>query len=869
MPDAAASPAPTRAALDGVRVLDLSQYVAGPFCTRLLGTYGADVTKIERPGRGDPSRQAGPFPNAARPDPEASGLFLYLNSGKRSAALDLASPEGRDALLRLAARAHVLVESFRPGTLERWGLGPEVLHAVNPRLVVARISNFGQTGPYRDWKASEIVLYAIGGEMYSTGVNGREPMKLYGAVTQIEAGASAASATLAALLHAEASGRGQVIDIALTETQLAGIDRRSASLIAWQYSGKISERTAGLGAYPSIWPCADGYIDMAPPLASNAWPRLLEMLGNPESLRGPRFATPSALTEPELRDEVMTTTLAWAVGRTKRDAWLAAQKARVLSGPINTMADVFADPVLNERGVFATVEHPRTGPIRQPGQPFIMHGTPALPPRPAPLLGEHTEAVLAEADAAPSVAAPGVPAAPVSDSAVYAGGPPWGGLPARLPLAGVRIVDLTVVWAGPFAAHILADLGAEVIRVENVNAFQTLTRGVSARPPQAALDALPPWMGGYPGGVPGERPWNRYPVFNCHARNKLSCTVDLRTPEGQRDFRDLVATADAVLDNNVAETMVKLGVTWDRLRAVRPDIIYLRQPGLADSGQYATFRALGVHLEGFIGHTLLRRYPDLDASMLSSVFVADYMAGALGAFAVMLALRHRRRTGEGQLIELGQAENALPIVAQAAMNYALSGTVEETLGNRDPVAVQGVYPCAPDDEAHGGPDRWIAITVCTDEEWSALSRVVGRFDWEGWATQDRFATAAGRHAHQDEIDRRLADWTRVQHGRELMERLQGVGVAAGLVMHAQDCYADPQLAARDFFVETVQADCGTYPLPGFMWRMAGSPLRVRRGPVTLGEDNERIYLDLLGRSHGQYEALRATGHVGEAFAPGV
>ena len=858
-------------ALAGVRVLDLSQAVAGPFCAELLAFYGADVIKIERPLRGDVTRQWGPFPDPANPDPEQSGLFLYLNGGKRSAALDLAQPDGRDALLRLAATANVLIESFRPGTLEGWRLGPEELLRVNPRLVIVRVSNFGQTGPYRDWEASEIVLYAIGGELYSTGVAEREPMKLYGTVTQIEAGASLAAATMGALLHAEATGQGQVIDCALTETQLAGIDRRAAVLTAYQYGGRITERMAGAGGFPSVWPCADGYVDIAPPIASNGWPRLLEMLGNPENLLDPKFTRPGALMRAEIRDELISTILAWSVEQSKRAAWLAAQAARMPSGPINTMADVFADPVLNERGLFSEVTHPRAGTIRQPGRPFVMSRTPALPPRPAPLLGEHTHEVLGEASK-PAVIRQAVPAGDAGalpDSTIYAGSPPWDRDGGPLPLSGVRVVDLTVVWAGPFATQILADFGAEVIRVENVNAFQTITRGVTARPAPAALAALPPWLGGYPDGAPGERPWNRSPTFNCHARNKQSVTLDLSTPEGQRDCDALVATADLVVDNNVVETMLKLGVTYERLRAVRPDIIYLRQPGFADSGPYATFRAFGIHLEGFIGHSLLRRYPDLDASMLSSTFVGDYMAGAMGAFAAMLALRHRRRTGEGQLIELSQAENALPIVIQAAMAYAFSGTIEETLGNRHPTAVQGVYPCLPEDDAHGGPDRWIALTIATNEQWQALAEVVDDPEWSVWAALEAFATPAQRRANQDAIDARLAQWTQTQHARELMEDLQEVGVPAGMVMHAGDCYADPQLAARDFFVDVAQADSGTYPLPSFMWKFLGTPLRVRRGPVTLGEDNERVYLDLLGRDRAYYDDLRARGLAGEAFAAGI
>lgn len=855
---------PFAAALAGVRVLDLSQYVAGPFCARLLGDYGADVIKIERPGRGDVARYAGPFRDDA-PDPAASGLFLYLNTNKRSVALDLATTAGRAALLRLVAGADALVESFRPGTLEQWGLGPDALLAVNPQLVVLRLSNFGQSGPYRDWKASEIVLYAIGGEMYSTGVAGYEPIKLFGTTMQIEAGAVAAAATLGALLHAEATGQGQVIDCALTETQLAGIDRRAPTLMAYAYSGKLGARTAGAGGLPRIWPCRDGYVDLA--LGSGRmWPRALEMLGRPENLLDPRFLDPTALAQPALRDEFVATVLTWSVERSKQEVWRAAQAARVMSGPINTIADVFADPTLRARGVFATVDHPVAGRLEQPARPFVMSRTPAAPPRPAPLLGQHTAEVLAEtlargtasdADTAPKRAE--APASPGAGQAAI----------GRLPLAGVRVADLTVVWAGPFAAHILADLGAEVIRVENVNAWQTMTRGPMARPSQAVIDGLAVYMGGYPDGVPGDRPWNRYPAFNTHARNKLSCTLDLRTPAGKRNFAQLIATCDIVLDNNVAETTRKLGVTYASLRAMREDIVYLRQPALADEGPYAADRAFGIHLEGLIGHTLLRRYPELDASLTSPVFVADYMGGALGAFAVLLALRHRRRTGEGQLIELGQAENALAILAQAIMDHALNRRQPEPLGNRATCALQGVYPCAPEGDDDAGHDRWLALTIATDAEWAALGRVLDDPAWSTFAAAPAFGDAAGRRTHQDEIDARLRAWTRTQRARAAMERLQAAGIAAGVVMNARDCYEDPQLAARAFFRTVTQADCGTRLLPGFMWQFAGTPLAIRRGPVRLGEDNARIYRDLLGFTADAYASLLADGEIGDSFAAHV
>lgn len=427
----------------------------------------------------------------------------------------------------------------------------------------------------------------------------------------------------------------------------------------------------------------------------------------------------------------------------------------------------------------------------------------------------------------------------------------------NLPLSGVRIVDLTVVWAGPFGTQLLADLGADVIKVENVHVWQPMTRGSIAHPPAAMLAAGQGIFTGYPDGVPGERPWNRSPTFVNLYRNKRSVTIDIRSPEGRHAFAQLVATADVVYENNVSETMEKLGITYDYLREIKPDIIMLRAPAYGSTGPYRNYRALGVHLEGVSGHSLLRRYPDEDASTNTVIYAGDYFAGTHGAFAVIAALHYRNRTGKGQLIELPQVEAAAGLLAQFIMDYSLNGREGEPVGNRDyhGAAPQGVYRCA-------GPDRWLALTVHNDAAWAAAADALGHPEW---AADPRFATVENRRANHDELDRMISESVVDRDVWQLTRQLQERGVAAGPVMDARDAHDDPHLHERGMFPRMANVDCGDRAWVGPFLRTIDGPLPMRRPPVAMGEDNEPIWKDLLGRPAEEYDRLVAAGHIGDRF----
>ena len=380
-------------ALSDIKVLDFSHVIAGPYCTKLLADYGADVIKVERPDTGDGARRLGPFPDDV-PNGERSGLFLHLNTNKRGITLNLKAAAARDIVFQLVKETDIVVESFRPGTMAALGLDYTTLKKLNPQLIMTSVSNFGQTGPYRDFKGSEIIFYGMGGAMFATGFDDREPIKLGGTVGLYQAGTLAAVATMGALLGAKGDDLGQQVDISIFETQISSQDRRTSGLVGHQYTGEVSPRrplsTAG---YPfGIWPCQDGYFEWFGGLLY--FPRVVAMLGNPEFLQEPRWYTPEAQSDPDLVDEFNAYFLGWCLERTKMELWEIGQSNNVISGPVNTVEDVLSDPEFNKRGAFAMMNHPEAGEVRIPGRPFIMSETPWDLRRPAPTLGQHNEELL-------------------------------------------------------------------------------------------------------------------------------------------------------------------------------------------------------------------------------------------------------------------------------------------------------------------------------------------------------------------------------------------------------------------------------------------------------------------------------------------
>ncbi len=390
-------------ALDNVVVLDLTHHIAGPYATKLLADFGADVIKVERPG-GDIARRLGPF-QGDEPNIEKSGLFFFLNTNKRSVIIDLKSAAGRAAFTALARRADLVVESFRPGTMDRLGIGWDLIQSVNPRASLVSISNFGQDGPYRDYQLTELVLYGFAGEMYSMGMTDREPVKMAGTAALFESGAASSVAIMGALWGAQRNGAGQHVDISLAETQAGGVDRRHATAIAYQFSGRKTLRAGGAasGMPGGIYPCADGYVDFTN--AGLRPDRVLDMIGAREWALDPTYSDPVQRLQPETIEEWNANFLGWCIERTKREIWAEARRARVMCGPLFTMQDLFEDDHFRGRGFWAKAEHPVMGEVEFPGRPLMMERAGWAIRRTAPLLGQHTRELLEEAGVSPATIA--------------------------------------------------------------------------------------------------------------------------------------------------------------------------------------------------------------------------------------------------------------------------------------------------------------------------------------------------------------------------------------------------------------------------------------------------------------------------------
>ena len=441
---------------------------------------------------------------------------------------------------------------------------------------------------------------------------------------------------------------------------------------------------------------------------------------------------------------------------------------------------------------------------------------------------------------------------------------------ASQPLEGIRILDLGGVWAGTFSTVLLADLGAEVLKQENQFVWQPSTRAVPGpRIPKAMAEAGAGWVTGLPNSDPGEHPWNYHPMFVSLYRNKRSFTLDIRQPEGKEILGRLAAISDAVLENSAVGTMEKLGISYEWLREQREDIIFLRAPGYGLTGEYANARTMGAHLEGTMGHQVLRGYLGSDPNSNSGIFAADYIAAAQIALAIMMAIWHRNNTGKGQFIEMAQAENAVAMFAQAYMNYSLNGEVEGAIGNRsiysaDGQAPSGVYPCLSPGGSDTGDDRWIAITVTSDATWDALRTVMGDPEW---AQDPELGTAAGREAAQDLLDEKLAEWTAGFDDEELFARLQAAGVAAAPVLEASRVLDDPHVQARNLYIpQELEDDIGVHRYPRPIYDFPESEGGIRRPPVAFGQDNDYVYRELLGVSDEEYARLEAEGHIATVFS---
>lgn len=423
-------------------------------------------------------------------------------------------------------------------------------------------------------------------------------------------------------------------------------------------------------------------------------------------------------------------------------------------------------------------------------------------------------------------------------------------------LEGIRVCDLTIVWAGPAATQYLADLGAEVIRVEDPYRFPVSTKGVVPRPTQEMLKTLSPAVGSYapPVGDRPDRPYNRNAANNAVTRNKLSFTVDTRRPEGVEIVLRLIEQCDLLVENFAARRLGAMGLEPARLLARNPRLVILRLPPAGLTGDWSHYTGFGQQFDALCGLTSLWGHPDLDATENIPTTYMDGATGPVAAFAALAALRYRDETGRGQVVELSQTENMMQHMGEIYLDYSMNGVSQTSLGNRHPSrAPQGVYPCS-------GTEKWLAISIGSDAEWHAMALLISG---ETLVEDPRFATVEARCEHHDELDRIIERWSIDQDVMEAFHALQAVGVPAGPVMDEAMMFADDHLKARSFFRSLESRDVGTHLYPGPPFR--GLPVVWRRGAPALGEDNEYVYRHVLGMSDEEYGRVVASGMVLEDY----
>lgn len=776
--------------LAGVRVVETATGVAGPYLTKILGDLGAEVTKVEPEG-GDRSRLHGPFPDD-RTDPDRSALFIHLNGAKV-----LAPPSDLETLV---PRADLIVDD---GVLDHAGI-----RGRHPHVVVASMTPFGADGPYAEYQVADIVLYGLGGPMIQTGVREREPYKVAGNQVLYQWGATGAVGVLGALRRAEATGIGALVEVCGLETQLGSIDRQISHLLWRQWTGlEVTREQGGSSALlPSgYFPCLGGHVALI--VVANWLPRLLAVLDDPELTQ--RCSQPDWASDPEVPGLLEAGLYVWLAERTPQQAMADAAVHRLPIAPFNGPAELHRDPHFEARRFFID-----RGGDQVPAPPLRFH--------PAPVVE-------------------------LDDVSEKQGEPD----PESLPLAGIRILDLTEVWSGPYATMMLGDLGAEIIRVDNPWFFPTITRGSFPRPARDLLENIGQYTACYPDMEPGERPWNRSGNYVAHSRSKKSCTLDLRRPLGHETFLRLVEEADVVIENGSIGVVDRLDIGWDVLRARNPRLIMVRMPAMGLTGPYRDFVGFGMHLEALGGSASLSGYRNGDPSDNSPTYPMDAAAGAHAAVGVLAALRQRETTGRGMLVEVPQLEVILQHVGELLIDAGWRGENRQNPGNRHVTyAPQGCYPCS-------GVDQWLVLSVDSDEAWAGMRRAMGE---PAWADDERFATNDDRRVNHDELDEYISEWSGQSEASELFHRLQAEGVAAAPVQNQAAQLADPHLAARGSFRINSSVEVPPTSMPGHLWRWDGPALAW--GPFNrLGDHNDYVFRDIVGLTDEEYATLDAEGHL--------
>jgi crotonobetainyl-CoA:carnitine CoA-transferase CaiB-like acyl-CoA transferase len=781
----------------------MSDRLAGSYCTKLLVDAGATVTKVESPA-GDPLRRWSAGGNVGQDGDPDGALFRYLCGSKDSVVVDFGDPVELEKVREVAAAADIVVETWTPGVAEARGLGANDLRALNPALVVVSISAFGRGGPRSGEDLPEFLLQALSGSTFDHGLPERDPLAVPALLGESGAGVFAAVAAIAARLRAAHTGQGAHVDTSILES--LATTHSPAPVAFSRLLGIPAMRFKG-APVPCNEPTSDGWVGFYA-LSAQQWQDFAAMVGD-EALLADEDLT-NLLVRIFKTAEVRPLIQAWTKAHTTEEILELAQLFRVPSAPLATGASLPDMDYVRDRHLL--VANPR-GRFRQPRPVFRWGDHPDRQALPAPTLTDRTPI--------------GGLAAPNRAVAKAPSGEP----DPELPLHGVRVLDLTSFWAGPFGTEILVALGADVIKIESIQ-----------RPDGMRFGGLTP---------PTDPVWfEKGHLANAVNLGKRDVTLDLGSVVGRDLLLRLVATADVVVENFTPRVMDQFDLGYDVLRAVRDDIIFVRAPAFGLDGPWRDRSGFAVTVEQASGLAWITGYADGEPLPANGPF--DPIAGAHAAFSVVAALDHRRRTGEGQLIEVPMIDIALTTASEIILEHDAYGRELERMGNRSPnAAPQGVYSAA--EEA-----TWIALSTQTDAQWSALADLLDRDDLR---TAVDLQSLDGRLARHDELDTAIAAWAVERKRDEAVEQLMAAGVPAAPVQAPDRINEDPQMVARGFWQEITHRAMGTQPYSGMPFVREGDSWYPGPAPF-LGEHNEEVLGNELGLSADDLDRLREAKVIG-------
>lgn len=848
--------------LRGLRVLEIADE-KGEYAGRVLAGLGADVVKVEPVG-GERTRGYGPF-YRDEPNPERSLHYWHYNQGKRSVTLDLDTPSGQDALRVLARAADVVIDARPKGYLGARGVGADELRGENPRLIYARISPFGDEGPWAHFEGSDLVHLALGGVAMNSGYD-PDPFGAYDTPpiapqmwqSYHVAGEYTVMSILAAVYWRQRSGEGQVLSASVhhavsTSTEL--------DIPHWNVLRQRHYRQTGRHSMPELSPrglvpTKDGRYLL--PYSTyvrtfkGSWPddiALLRKYGMQEDLDDPKWEDPDYRSENKAH---IADVMARLVGRVSWDGelWREMLAAGQPWAPVRRPEENLDDPHWTARGTFADTFYPELDrTFTDVAARWVGDGPQWVAGVRAPLVGEHNEDVRADwTDARGDHEA-------VSLERTRTETPPSDRV-APHALAGVRVVDLSWMLASAGAGRVLASLGAEVIKVEHSSHPDGMrhTRVVYPQGGRAERDAAT-----RPLDAPVASSLNSGGNFMEINTGKLGLSLDLKSPEGKRILESLIRDADIVTEGFSPGTMKRMGFSYERLRELNPRIIYIQQSGLGELGVYGGAKAFGPTAQAFAGLTEMSGLPAPFPPAGIGYSFLDWFGAYNMATGMLAALVHRDRTGQGCHIDASQVEMGLFLSGTAILDKSANGRAWSRYGNASPykeAAPHGIYPTS-------GDDRWIAIAIFTQEQWLSAVAVLGEPEW---ANDPRFADRSARLRAHSELDALLAHETAGWDGYELMDRLQQAGVPAGVAQDAADRIDDdPQLSFLGWQIDLPQSENGAWPARQHPVRFSATPahaggVRDRHGP-NYGEDTDDVLSRILGYSAQQISDLRESGVV--------